>query len=394
MWELIHIPRELVNPRTSHHRLVIEIFINELSCEALIDLGASVSGMSLSFYQRSQLPPTQTSPTSLVCRTIIGESVEASRVIPQVLLTMGAFTSKENLLLLPISRSYDVLIDMDFLSRHRAVLYCDPLSPIFLTLERGCPPTSPNPLLDNVIHDLCLVSAKPQHDLRVLTQDGFLDLRDKTNGQHRNATFDPHSTKSYLVHVMCMEVPTSSTNLGIPRPPEPKPSPDWPNVDVAKLTLEFEVDPGKPTLHDPFVVCPPEVLKEVNKPRKDCVALLKKFREVKYSCFGGMNHESEIQRKHEVPMSIELKDEFKTAPPPRGRTYKTPIHLLPILKKSLSEMLKADWIRPSRSEWCAPILIIPKPHQDLKNLLSVEEVKYHVYVDLSDLNTRTKTLYY
>ena len=49
--ELVHIPRELVNPRTSHHRLVIEIFINELSCEALIDLGASVSGMSLSFYQ-------------------------------------------------------------------------------------------------------------------------------------------------------------------------------------------------------------------------------------------------------------------------------------------------------------------------------------------------------
>ena len=134
-------------------------------------------------------------------------------------------------------------------------------------------------------------------------------------------------------------------------------------------------------------------MKKVNKERPDCLKIHARFKKVKYDCFGGMPHESQIKRKHKVPMSIELKDEFKMQAPPRGRTYKTPVHLLGVLKKSLAEMLKAGWIRPSRSDWCAPLLIIPKPHQDIKNL-SVDEIKYRVVVDLTDLNKRTKNLYY
>ena len=81
-----------------------------------------------------------------------------------------------------------------------------------------------------------------------------------------------------------------------------------------------------------------------------------------------MPHESKINRRHEKPMVIELKDEFKDKPPPPARTYKTAYHLLDVLKKSLSEMLKAGWIRPSTSEYCAPVLVIVKPHQDIQNM--------------------------
>ena len=396
--EIIHISRDLVSPRISHHRLIIEIFINGEPCEALVDSGASVSGLSLSFYQRSQLPPTQPCLSPLVCRTVTGETVDTRRMVPQLLLAMGAFESKEDLLVLPISRSYDVLLGMDFLSRHRAVLYCDPQRPTCLTLAQGSAlRTTPSPDRTNG-HDICTMEGSSKeaiplrHELKVLSTKKFHDCRNQLHDQRRGAEFDPLSSKPYLVHVMCME----SLHRASPRRrPEPKPPP-WPTIDVAELSISFDADakaePGAP-VHDPFTMCPPEVVREVNKPRKDCVKLLRQFRDRKYPCFSGMPHESKIKRQHEVPMSIELKDEFKDASPPRGRTYKTPIHLLPILKKSLSEMLKAGWIRPSRSEWCAPILIIPKPHQDLKSL-SVDEVKYHVCVDLSDLNSRTKTLFY
>ena len=92
-------------------------------------------------------------------------------------------------------------------------------------------------------------------------------------------------------------------------------------------------------------------------------------------------------------MSIELKDEFVDKPPPAARTYRTPHHLLEVLKKSLIEMLKAGWIRCSTSDYCAPVLILVKPHQDLKVVKPVD-IKYRVCVDASDLNKRTKTIHY
>ena len=106
-----------------------------------------------------------------------------------------------------------------------------------------------------------------------------------------------------------------------------------------------------------------------------------------------MPHEKKIVREHEVPMSIELKDEFKDKEPPPARTYRTPHALLGVLKKSLIEMLRAGWIRTSTSDYCAPVLVLVKPHQDIKNL-TPDEIKYRVCVDASDVNNRTKTLHY
>ena len=81
---------------------------------------------------------------------------------------------------------------------------------------------------------------------------------------------------------------------------------------------------------DPYLICPLTILQKVNKLREDCMDAWREFKSRTYSCFTGMPHESKINRKHEVPMKIVLKDEFKDAPPPPPRTYKTPFHLLVI----------------------------------------------------------------
>ena len=56
-------------------------------------------------------------------------------------------------------------------------------------------------------------------------------------------------------------------------------------------------------------------------------------------------------------------------------------------------MLKAWWIRPSTSEYCAPVLVIVKPHQDIQNM-DPKDVQYRIVVDLSSLNRRIKTEHY
>ena len=167
------------------------------------------------------------------------------------------------------------------------------------------------------------------------------------------------------------------------------------NTTLNSLLSEITAkSPGTaPPKLDPYLTCPLTILQRVNKLRQDCIDVWNEFKSRTYSCFTSMPHESKINRQHEVPMKIVLKDEFKDSAPPPPRTYKTPFHLLGILKKALCEMLKAGWIRPSTSDWCSPVIIIPKPHQDLANL-SPENVKYRVCVDLSAVNTRTKTEHY
>ena len=184
MREIIHIPRELVSPRISHHRLIIEIFLNGVPCEALVDSGASVSGISRSFYQRSNLPPTQPCLTPFACHTVTGETVDTKNLVPQLLLAMGAFESREDLLVLPISRSYDVLLGMDFLSRHRAVLYCDPQLPVCLSLDQGIPNQRATPPARGDNHNVCAVNdivAPLRHELKVLSTTQGVSTKPEAN---------------------------------------------------------------------------------------------------------------------------------------------------------------------------------------------------------------------
>jgi hypothetical protein len=85
-------------------------------------------------------------------------------------------------------------------------------------------------------------------------------------------------------------------------------------------------------------------------------------------------------------VQIEDKDDLTNCPVP-NRSYKIPQALLPSLEKFIAEMKNSGWIEDSKSEFCRPVLIIPKglPH---------ENKDYHFVVDLRQLNARTKSLQY
>jgi hypothetical protein len=88
----------------------------------------------------------------------------------------------------------------------------------------------------------------------------------------------------------------------------------------------------------------------------------------------------------EEMVRIEDKDDLTDCPIP-SRNYKIPRALLPSLEKFIVEMKNAGWIEDSTSEFCSPVLIIPKglPH---------ENKGYRFVVDLRQLNARTKSLQY
>jgi hypothetical protein len=68
-------------------------------------------------------------------------------------------------------------------------------------------------------------------------------------------------------------------------------------------------------------------------------------------------------------------------------TKKTPRALLPSLEKLIVEIKNAEWIEDSTSDFCSPVLIIPKglPH---------ENKGYRLVVDLRQLNARTNSMQY
>jgi hypothetical protein len=85
-------------------------------------------------------------------------------------------------------------------------------------------------------------------------------------------------------------------------------------------------------------------------------------------------------------VQIEDKDDLTNCPIP-NRSYKIPRALLPSSEKFIVEMKNSGWIEDSTSEFCSPVLIIPKGQPD-------ENKGYRFVVDLRQLNARTKSLQY
>jgi hypothetical protein len=88
----------------------------------------------------------------------------------------------------------------------------------------------------------------------------------------------------------------------------------------------------------------------------------------------------------EEMVRIEDKVDLSNCPIP-NRSYKIPRALLPSLEKFIVEMKNAGWIEDSTSEFCSPVLIIPKGTPS-------ENKGYRFVVDLRQLNARTKSLQY
>lgn len=64
-----------------------------------------------------------------------------------------------------------------------------------------------------------------------------------------------------------------------------------------------------------------------------------------------------------------------TSPGPiRQSCYRVPAKLIPALKQEVQAMLEAGVIVPSRSEWCSPVVLVPKKDGGLRFCVDFRKV--------------------
>ena len=164
-------------------------------------------------------------------------------------------------------------------------------------------------------------------------------------------------------------------------------------VDAAAQMASLET--AKPSFSNAYIPTPESILEKLDTERKH-LPEYKQFMKLELECFRGtegfpeMPHTTEINRPNETAMPIDLKAGFENTVAP-CRRYGIPIKLRPIVRKALTEMINRGWIKPSTSPWCAPLMCIPKPHQEG---VPFEKKKWRIVVDYSELNRRTETYHH
>ena len=136
---------------------------------------------------------------------------------------------------------------------------------------------------------------------------------------------------------------------------------------------------------NPLLPPPKEIITQCNITMAEARELIKDFLARHWACTGGMPHKSEINRLPEDDMHIIFKEEYKNFVPP-PKQYKTPVHLLPKLEAFLKELLSKGIIVPSKSPFCSPCLMVPKPHQEG---VASSDLAYRMCVSLKDVNALT-----
>ena len=371
-----------------------------------------------------------------VCKSVTDHVVNTTQQLAGCPLSISTFHTKDNFALLPISKTYQCIIGKNTMRRLKMRLDFDPEASHCLEI-RGSPMAADAELavssllpdwdddadIVGNVYDMGALTTTSGHEFCVLSPSKFKKLRKKSDRMAKKRALQEasraqkHEYASTAAHppsilkitclAMCLlatvglgDSTADYTSVGALDRFENNSSglfaqdQNASDFDVSSMACSSpEPDTETPSFLDPYLKCPRYILQQINKLRADCADVWKVFKTRTYGCFTSMPHEKDIKRKYEVPMSIELKDEFVGKSPPPPRKYRTPHHLLGVLKNSLMQMLKAGWIRASTSEYCAPVLILVKPHQDIANMNPVD-VKYRICVDLSDLNRRTKTIHY
>ena len=143
-------------------------------------------------------------------------------------------------------------------------------------------------------------------------------------------------------------------------------------------------------IKNPYLPPSEEVLTEMNVTMPAAKSRLAQFLGRDWSCKGEMPHKSKIVRAPEDTMSIHFvpgKENFV----PRRKVYKTPKHLLPVLKKILMELVEKGFIQPSTSPYSSGCMLVVKPHQEGTPL---DKLKYRLVVDLRDINALTVPMHH
>ena len=431
--DIYKVPNSCIAGHDSRTRMLLDCVIDGVPCKALLDTGSCVTGVSIDWFTRSGIKHAPSPVRPFACRSVTDHSVNTTEQLLDCPFSIDKFDSLENFALLPISKTYQAIIGKDSIRRmgmclnfhphaeHAVIIQNPPRTMASVPEINAILPdwSNDDDIIGNVFDlDIGGLTANSGNEFVAVSGKKFKKLRKHQEKQarkrlaraekHSVSTGIPMSTSTLSITkcvclALCMAATVAmgdSVEPGIAANYTDENFASCPDYEFAQDRDEFIAgtfaepdDTDRGGFLDPYLKCPISVLNQINLLRKDCVDIFKTFKSKVYGCFSGMPHESKINRRHEKPMVIELKEEFKDKAPPLARTYKTPYHLLEILKKSLTEMLKAGWIRPSTSEYCAPVLVLVKPHQDIQNM-DPKDVKYRIVVDLSSLNARIKTEHY
>ena len=136
---------------------------------------------------------------------------------------------------------------------------------------------------------------------------------------------------------------------------------------------------------NPHLPASEEMIRLAKKTRPECEERLAKFLAMDHPCQRPLPHRSLAKRTPEQMMSIPFKPGFEHVVPPPVR-YKTPVHLQPVLKKCLTELINLGIIAPSDSPFCNPCMCIVKPHQEGVPMC---DLAYRVVVDMRSINELT-----
>ena len=160
--------------------------------------------------------------------------------------------------------------------------------------------------------------------------------------------------------------------------------------DVSATPLTLTQDFKVTELQNPYLPPKTEIMNEVCKTMPECEGRLKSSIDEGWRLFEDMPHKTKVPRCEDDAMRIQFKAGYENFIP-RPKTYKTPVNYLPIMKKVLIELLKYGFIVPSKSPYCSPCMIIPKPHQEG---VAFEDLKWRLVVDLRDINAVTVTMHH
>ena len=360
----VDVDRSFISMAPGRGRVIVNCLIDGAPCKALIDSGAGVTGISREFYMRSAITTKPTPVRAFSCRSVTGEVINTTQQLEGVQLKIGAYETKYDLLLLPISKAYELLIGSDFMIRNKMKLDFDPNAESPLSLEMNVSqeievasllPDLDDPMILGGIYDLCALNATKSYRDRVSPpQENVLSA---ITPCHHEALYDRVKAESSSA-----EPPTHRV------------------VDGNEIT--------------PLVDRPPQIL---------VVPVCVVARLVTLSAIQDDKATHELASKN-VALDVDvgekiLRTAYATsaeASPhywPDNLSSRLHQHMTSTLKLSLALMIRNGWIRPARCEWTSLIMMMPRRQQDLSTT-KVEDVVYRVCVARQDLDIAPSATHY
>jgi len=173
-------------------------------------------------------------------------------------------------------------------------------------------------------------------------------------------------------------------------------------IHVLGLTQEYKIPTHQNKIQPELFNKAPE---NINKTVSKYQSWVDKFtnQEIEFfKCFEPLD--KFVPLASDKPMKVTLKPGTK---PPPIRRYKCPINLLPTFKNYITEMLDKGWIKPGKTEYTAPVLILKKPGTyedgtskgyrfvcDMRGINAIVETQQHYLPDITEMYEKLRDAEY